>query len=463
MKLHLAIIILLSLCFCSCRHRIESIPPLSPPLALSELCILPNPAILFFSLGKSIYILSENGTLLEIPSGKKRLALNQPIINAVRVTPDRFLIQTETQLAEVTVSADEASLKPLKLQDNARLLAASESSLAFTLQDRLYWAPLNTLAAEETDIDPQDLLVLTEIGTGNIRLICRDAIYTRQPGQNGFTKTALGLRLTPPVSLIDDQLWAMDQDRRLLRYRLNDQSLVWARHMDHVLLFPMTKNLNRFLAITRSSAMLAVNDNGTQAWYAALGGLALAPPLIVGRRIAIPVRIRDAVQLRIYDSNGVHIIDHPLGENPEPPFMSSGDTLFYVTRERDKSQKLHQASTLFNVSSSLLAKARIPQHSLFPIEVKSTNLIEPNHRLTISNTSGEILWSAQIAPFDQHSPVWKAEHTGDYTLQVETSSRDQDILRSEIPFTVFDRKEMFRKALSTYLRYILPAPNPTKE
>lgn len=455
MRLFLLIILVATLGLNSCRQRIETIPPLSAPLLQEELARLPGNALLIIPKPDRILVLCDNGALIETPSGRKLLDLNQTISKAFLVQPDHLVIQSDKRIAEVFIKPGEVVMNPLPLPGNARLLTASASGLVYAHKDRLIWASLNGLKTTDLKENPEHFLTVLENGDQRIQLFCNDTVYSKRYADKEFRKTSLDRRLDFPPTLIGRHIWAMDSQRRLLKYRNDDLTLLWSRDLDHKLLFAPVSGQRESFLITHSATLLAVNERGTQAWYAYLGGLPLSAPLLIDQRIAVPVRVRETVQLRIYDRHGRLLADHPLGEDAQAPFLLQDDRLLYLGRAQDKTPTLQQASTLFAVSSNLAAMSQVPKDTLLPIEVSSINLIRPSHKLTINDSGKKTVWTAQIGPLERKTPVWKPEQAGNYTLLIETDSQNHSTLQLETPFTVFDRTALFRPSLDKYLQYIL--------
>jgi len=432
---------------------------MTAPLEKSELVSLPDSAILILPVQEHLFTLCENGSLIETPSGNKRLDLNQTIRMAVPIGPGRFLIQSESQTAEVDVSNSGVSLRPLQLPEAIRLVAACPSGLIYSLQDRLWWLSFEDGKRVETGIDAQDFLALREHKDKRIRLLCRTVILTRLPGQTAFEAKNLTVPLEGPAVMTDSHLWATDADHRLRKYRLDDFSLVWEKQMDHQILYPVVEFENLALAVTRSSTMAAIKANGTQVWYVSFGGLPLCPPLILEKRIIVPVRIRDSVHLKIYDHRGGLLAEHPLGVQPQPPFLLDAESLVFSDRDEDRKLKLFRASTLFDVRSSIPPKAEFPKGALLPIELTSINLIKPEHRLSIVDKTGNTVWSAQVDSSGSQIPVWKPEIAGSYILRIESLSHNRPVLTRETSFTVYDQEQLMNAALDQFLKKFFPNPD----
>lgn len=451
-KIPLAFAVAAALCLCSCRSRIETVPPLTAPLDQTELSALPDSVLLFLPVQGVLYTLCENGSLIEIPSGRKRLDLAQTVRTAIPVDGDRLLIQTDSQTVEIGFSGEEVSLRRLPLPGNALLTAACPGGLLYNLQDRLFWLSKDDQKPLDTGISAKEFLALREHPGRGIDLLSSRAVLNRAPGKKDFESKEWTTPLAGPASFSDRYLWVMTKDRRLRKYHSDDFTLVWEKKMDHQLQYPVVESGDLSLAVTRSSSMTAIRTNGTQVWYVSFGALPLTPPLILGERILVPVRFREQVLLKVYDRRGGLLAEHPLKGLPQPPFLLEKEGLVFCGKNENRELKLFRVSTLHQVSGSIRPKSRLPKGELVPIELTVVNLIKPEHRLSIIDRGGTVVWSARISSTDSQAPVWKPELAGDYVLRIETDSRGLRTLVRETPFSVYDREQLIRSALDRFLR-----------
>lgn len=463
MKRPLITFVFILIAMTSCRPRPERILPFTPPLQQQVITPLPDPVLLLFSLSDQSYTLTRKGTLIESPSGKTRLDLGQTVRRAIRHRNDGLLLQMEKQLLEITIKADETELRPLNLPQTALLMDACSSGLVILENNRLKWMALSDPEPQDTDIDPGDFLSLQQDSRETPWLICRHGLYFKKKDQPHFQKQEMTSSLEPPIAIIGRTLWAMTKGRHLLKYNLDRLSPSWIKELDHEMLFEPVVFGKQILLVTRSALLMALSEQGSQLWFASLGGIPLSPPLTMDEQILLPVRIRDKAILQTYDPRGRLRRESTLGETPDPPFLLLGDAFIYSSRGAEKKLELRAASTQYASTPSIKGGAKLPQDALIPISVSSTNLIEPNHTLTIRNEAGESVWSAQIGPQNPTSPVWKAQGAGRYTLHLESTSKNRPPMASQTPFTVFDRRELFRSALNLFLRSTFPPAEKEKK
>jgi hypothetical protein len=443
----------------ACQPRIPEIAPFADPLAARTLAELAEPAVQILPLKDRLYVLTEGGTLLELPDKRKRLDLGHPVTASAILPPDRMLVLSEGRALLLTISTNEASLQPLSLPPDISLHGAVGRGFVYARKNHLFWYDLKHQRSDPLPGPAEDILGIQEEPDGTVYLIGRQNILFQRTGTTGFLgKIVLPSPIEYHPVIAKNELWAMNADRYLLRYRLYPFSLVWKKRLDHILHMPPVRLHSLLLATTLSSTLLALRPSGSQAWYASLGGLPLCPPSLIDDRIAVVVRVRETVRLLIFDLNGQRIFDHLLGEQPGSPFVFHGETLIFNGRSEGRTNRLVGTSTRFDATPPLSPGDRIPLGKRIPIQMTVTNLLKAEHDLAILNQRDETIWNAHIGPQNLRPPVWTAVSSGEFRLLVETRSQGRPPLTQSIPFTVYDLTQQIRTVRDAFLRSLFPPP-----
>lgn len=451
------------LCFSwSCRQKIKLIPEITPHIIEEIVFDLKDKEAVgkIAAYGKKLIFVTLKGEIFRFDPEKKILdfLVNFGIdIDPEIFTQNNFIVLKQQNSNNYTLF-NLATMKLEKKIDKLnieRIISVDDDLLVYKDKNKLFFFDYRngetkkeleierSAAAANNSTKEENRLFNSESYRNTILILSNRKLYIYDKRKNSIEAWEMKDKPTTGFLLDGRHIYFGTENRKLVKFSLKSKRASWKFNLPVILKLKPQKTDRHIIITPEDNNLYFFNKNGTLRWWTSFDSTQVLPAIVMKKNVAVFLMNRQYRwmnnNLRFFNYKDEEVVSFEFKYQLESNPVYLDNFIYILCKGEEKGVKyISKIGNKYDIELEIKPEKIKSLRKSISFIVKPINLINPEAKFKILDSSQNSIFTKDIANDKALSFIWIPEKVGNYKCTVEVNAENKKNLKAEEEFKVVD-------------------------